>query len=166
MSDAKTLIKLGRDADHRDAGARRLEQAARDAWAEGARGKRWTLWVRLSFATPVSPITAEKHVTNWATQFRSDVPGAAFLVGFHTDTARTHAHALVFIPRRLTDPHYPVGISIVGWSWIAWLQLRWRRGQVWAEPYDPGMISGTRGAAAYLARDPGSVVEFGKAPPR
>lgn len=141
-----------------------LERAACKAWAADARGRHWTLWVRLSVASQVSFITIEKYVTHWATQFRRDIPGAAIQVGLHLDTDRLHAHALLFVPRRWTDPHCPPGISIVGWAWVPWLAAWWRHGRVWARPYDHDRNRSTHGAAEYLARDPGTVLSFGTAP--
>jgi hypothetical protein len=189
MSDVKTLTDLCGGRTNRDAGVRRLEHAAREAWAEGAREKRWTLWVRLSFPLHVSEITATKHILNWATQLRAAMPGVAVLVGLHNDTSRLHAHALVFVPRRWTNPFHPHGIFVVSRCWEAWLGWRptYRRphrrrqhgrlrvhttpssleGQVWVQPYDPTRRSTApshRGAAEYLARDPGSVMSFGTAP--
>lgn len=161
MSDV-TLADLFGGTNDRDTGIRRLEAAARAAWAEGARGKRWTLWARLSFAAHVSDITASKHIERWATQFKADVPGSAILIGLHNDTSRRHAHALIFVPRRWWDISYPPGIWIVGWSWEPW--LRWRHGQVWAVPYSPHRTARQHGAAEYLARDPGAVMQFGAAP--
>ena len=128
-------------------------------------------------------------ILNWVTQLKVDVPGVAVLVGVHSDTDRRHAHALIFIPRRITDPHHPPGISVVGSSWEAWLNWppprparRWRRRhgrlrvhtqptwghEVWVQPYDATLLAeaGKHGAAEYLARDPGSVMSFGTAPLR
>jgi hypothetical protein len=144
-----------------------LEQQARAAWATLALDRSWTLWVRLSSATQVSSYTLEKHLQDWATQFRRDILGSAILVGIHNDTDRLHSHALIFIPRRFANPFLPSGVSVVSTSWPQWLAMWWRHGIVWAEPYDPDRFqsSSTHGAAGYLARDPGSVMPFGKAPP-
>jgi hypothetical protein len=147
-------------------GAELLEQQARAAWVSLALAQSWTLWVGLSSATPVSPITLEKHLQDWATQFRRDILGSAILVGIHNDTDRLHSHALIFVPRRFANPYLPLGVSVVGTSWPEWLALWWRHGRVWAEPYDSNHLqSSTRGAAIYLAQDPGAVMPFGKAPP-
>ena len=145
-----------------------LEQQARSAWASIARRHSWTLWVRLSTATPVSLATMEKLVDASATQFRKDIPGSAILVGIHGDTDRLHSHALIFIPRRFSNPFHPAGISVVGSSYEPWLALWWPHGQVWAREYDPDRFqsSSPHGAAEYLARDPGSVWQFGTAPLR
>lgn len=144
-----------------------LELEARGAWASDALGRPWTLYGSLSFATAVSGITVEKHLVDWATQFRRDITGSAIMLAWHLDTDRPHAHVLIFIPRRVADPFHPSGVSVVGWVWPQWLALWWRHGRVWAEPFDPDRFqSSTRGAAAYLARDPGTVMTFGEAPRR
>lgn len=145
------------------------EAAARAAWAEVARERRWTLWVRFSWAWPVDEITASKLVAQWAASFRTSIPGAAAYVGLHNDTGRVHAHALLFVPRRLSAPIYPRGVRIVGQSWEAWLRLWWPHGMVWVTEFDPNRTEaahGRGGAAEYTARDPGAVMLFGTPPRR
>lgn len=140
-----------------------MAAAARAAWADGARGKKWTLWTRLSWAWSVSEYTASKHIEHWARQCQTRVPGSSMLIGLHQDTSRRHAHALIFVPRRWWDISYPPGIGIVGEAWAPW--LRWRHGDVWAVPYAPGRTARTtRGAVDYLAKDPGAVMVFGTPP--
>jgi hypothetical protein len=159
--DVTLPSRFGGLTTDRGADARRLEAAAREAWAEGARGKDWTLNVRLSFASHVAEITAAKHIERWALQFKKRIAGSAILIGLHSDTSRRHAHAHLFIPRRWWDLSYPPGISVVASCWEPW--LRWRHGQVWVARFSPGR-RGAHGAAEYLARDPGTVMLFGVAP--
>lgn len=139
---------------------------AREAWAKLAAGKRWTLWVRLSFAKRVREATAHEVLWEWSTQLRREMLGTALLFGVHDDTDCLHAHALIYIPRRFADPYRPPGCSFEGPSWEQRLQATWRFGQVWAVPYDSTLITegSPHGAAEYLARDPGSVVRVGTAP--
>lgn len=143
-----------------------LAVAATEAWGKLARDKCWTLNIRLSYAMKVSETTTTKHITDFAYDLRRDIPGAALLIGLHTDTTQPHFHGLLFLPRRFVwSQHYPPGISVVGWSWEPWLQSRWRHGLVWARPYDSLITKKSKhGAGEYLARDPGNVWLFGTAP--
>jgi hypothetical protein len=125
--------------------------------------------VELSTATPVSSETLTKLLEEWWEQFRRDFKGSAILLGIHTDTERVHAHALIFVPRRFSSPFLPPGVFVVREAWAAWLGTSWRHGRVWAKEYDvslpPEMKSNSpHGAAEYLARDPGTVVQYGTAP--
>jgi hypothetical protein len=148
----------------RESGIRSLDASARSAWAEGARGKRWTLWLRLSWSWQVSEYAASNHVERWATRLIARMRGASVLVGLHTDQGRIHAHALVFIPRRgassnSSSPNWLRGCA------LTWHQKRWRHGLIWLDRFSPGRTSrGKHGAAEYVAKDPGSVLIFGAAP--
>lgn len=142
-----------------------LERAARKAWADLARAQRWTLWARLSWAWPVSEIAAGQMLDRWAEQMIARVPGASALVGIHDDAERRHAHALIFVPKKLTRPIYPEGVGIVGWCWPQWLNIDWKHGQVWADWFTPSRtVRGSHGAAEYLAKNPGMVMQYGLAP--
>ena len=77
-----------------------LEAAARAVWVQRGRVARWTLWMRLSWAWPVSEHTAHDHVAQWASSLRRRAPGTVILVGYHNDVERRHAHVLMFVPRR------------------------------------------------------------------
>lgn len=146
----------------REAAAQRLDSQARDAWAEQARAQRWTLWTRLSWAWTVSEATATRQVEAWADELRARVPGSAVLVGLHNDTDRLHAHALIFIPSRWSERRYPPGVCVTREIRDVW--HHWRHGLVWAERYSPARADRRHGAAAYLARDVGTVMQFGTAP--
>lgn len=136
-----------------------MEYQARLAWAEMVWGARWTLWVGLSFARPVSEYTASKCVSEWAARLRSAVPGTVIMSGIHTDVDRVHVHAMIFLPRHVTSPNYPRGVQVVGGpAWEPWLALLWKHGLVWAAPFDA-----TRGDAGfYTARNVGAVDLFGQ----
>lgn len=162
-----TIFSMLRTADDNmvvDGGC--LESAARDAWATRAVEQRWTLWARLSWAKPVSEIAASRMIEQWANRMVQGFRGSAIMVGLHDDTERRHAHALIFLPKRVVNPTYPRGVTILGWCWPEWLSLEWRHGAVWAEWFSPRRSpSGPHGTGKYLARFPGSVMQYGKAPP-
>jgi hypothetical protein len=149
--------------DERQADADHLIAAAQQAWVGEARGQRWTVWARLSWSWTAAATTASRQVEAWATRLQARVPGASVMVGLHTDTERIHAHALVFIPKRWYRRRLPRGVRRVDWAWDAW--LRWEHGLTWAEPYSPPRTAQNHGAAAYLAREVGTVWQYGKAPP-
>lgn len=139
------------------------EALARKAWTEAAWRRRWTLWARLSWGWGVDPITAERQVEAWAGQLQGRLPGAAVLVGLHGDTNRQHAHALIFIPRRWVQQSLPLGVEIVGPPrWGPWLQ--WRYGEVWVQEFKPQGRGRGHGAPEYLARDVGTVMQYGVPP--
>lgn len=165
MSDVTLAGLFGND---RNVGTERVASAARAAWAEGARGKRWKFWMRLSWSWPVSEYAASRQIERWAIRFKKDMPGSAILIGLHADTGRIHAHALVFLPRRGASKMSPVGNSDSSWlrgCALTWHQKRWRHGLIWLDRYSPGRTArGKHGATEYLAQDPGSVLMFGVAP--
>jgi hypothetical protein len=114
----------------------------------------------------VSEIAASRMVEEWADNMIKQFRGAAIMVGLHEDTERRHAHALIFLPKRIVNPTYPQGITILSWCWPAWLSLEWRHGEVWAEWFSPRRsATGSHGTGGYLARFPGTVMQYGKAPP-
>lgn len=162
MSTASRVPPL--DASRHEREAHGVESAARRAWADSAWDRRWTFWVRLSWAHPVSEYAAQRHVAQWAARVRRRVPGSAVMVGVHHDTDRRHAHCLVFIPRRGAPP----ARSAVEWCrgvCQTWHQTLWRHGLLWLDRFTPGPSASQRhGAPVYLARDPGSVMRFGTAP--
>jgi hypothetical protein len=145
----------------------RLDRRARTELVRGALERRWTLWMRLTWAVPVSEYTATRDIERWATRLRNRIPGAAVLVGLHSDTDRRHAHALVFIPRQGAPPN-PSG------GWLPRLTTKrhetlWGHGNVWLDRFRPSRFSSsshpeTRGAAPYLSRDVGTVMQFGSPP--
>jgi hypothetical protein len=161
MSEVKSLAELTASKD-RESGEGRLSAAATRAWADGGRRRRWTVWARLSWAWDVSEMRASQQVEQWAERLRARVPGAAVLVGLHNDTARRHAHAVIFVPRQWSAPPFPLGVHVVGECWGLW--LAWPHGDIWAERFSPGPTASAHGAVAYLARDPGTVLSFGRAP--
>lgn len=144
-----------------------LARAAQDAWAEEATGRQWTVWARLTFGYAVTEDRAMEMAERWARRLRERVPGAAVLVGIHTDTLTVHAHALVFVPRRVASPHLPPRVRPVAEAWGPWLASvgTWRHGSVWAERFDASRADGARGAARYLTRCGAHLVSrFGTAP--
>lgn len=174
----------------------RVERDARTYHATEAARTSWTLWTRLSPPRPqfaptlTNYIRLEKSLLDFGTQLGRDVTGAAGEIGIHDDTDCLHAHALIFLPRRITDPFLPPGVVAVGSpNWSAWLGLWWpprparvvrrrhgrlhrRRTQpplsvyeLWVQPYDQHITERTEhGAGEYAARNPGSVMTFGTAP--
>ena len=149
-----------------DASSRALEAAAREAWADLAEGRRWTLFARLSFARQVSEAIVNRSLEDWAVKLLARAPGSAAIAGVHDDTSRLHVHALVFLPERIARPSYPPGVEVVRWNWEAWLRLDWKHGQVWADWFSPARAEcSARDPALYISRFPGTVVRWGAAPP-
>jgi hypothetical protein len=156
--------------DDLEAAVARLERSARTAWADQFRGWRWSAFVRLSWSWEVDEVRAADDLRSWAARLRSQVPGIVIMVGQHPDglTHRRHAHALAYVPRRLTHPGYPAGVHVVGECWTFWFQwLGWPRGSLWATPFLPFRQRGAgdprrRGAAHYVGKDPGTLELFGR----
>ena len=134
---------------------------AEAAWVEAACERRWSLFVMLSFAWQVSEITAEKHVERWAVRLRRRLPGAAVMVGLHTDQGRIHAHALVFVPRRGASRNKSSGDWLRGCS-TTWHQTLWKHGLIWLDRFSSER---TAHAAEYSFREVGTVMQIGTAPP-
>lgn len=162
-----TLANFCRTDDLESAN-QRLAAAARDKWADdAAAGRRWTFWMRLTWAWPVSESTALRHVERWANRLTRRIPESAVLVGIHGDTDRRHAHALVYLPRGNAGPNSRP------WEWLrgcatTWHQRRWSHGLIWLDRYSPRSAE-TRehhASAEYLAKGDavGTVMKFGTAP--
>lgn len=152
-----------------DEAVAKLLNAARDEVAERhASDRRWTFFMRLSWAYMVTEPKAIKDTEAWARRLRRGRPGIAVLSGIHFDTGRIHAHALVFIPRYGAPPNREP------WKWPIeparrWHQSKWKHGQLWLDRYSHKKAvrpDGRHGTALYTAKDPGSVMMFGQAPPR
>jgi hypothetical protein len=151
-----------------DEDAKRLDDAARDAWSEYVSGRQWSLWMRLSWASPVSEHLATMHLEKWELRVVTRIRGAAVRAGIHSDTERRHAHALVFIPRGSAPPNPPPCPWLPAIA-LAWHQQFWPHGLIWLERYSPKKSErpdGKHGAALYLAKDPGAVIPIGQAPLR
>jgi hypothetical protein len=144
-----------------DLNAIRLTQAALATWADAARGRRWTFFIRLSFAWAVSEYAAAQHVERWVVRLRRLLPGAAVMVGLHTDQGRIHAHALVFIPRRGASRNNPYGDWLPGCA-TTWHQTLWPHGLIWLDRFASDR---TAHAAEYSFREVGTVMQIGTAPP-
>src|SRR6266513_2455549 len=67
--DCVTCPTLG-SADDLATAIASLDARAKAAWRDLGRAHRWTLWVRLSWAWPVSEGTASRHVARWAMRLR------------------------------------------------------------------------------------------------
>jgi hypothetical protein len=146
----------------------RVEGDARAAYIAHAQRRRWSLWMRLTWAVPVSEHKAMAQVEAWARRLRKRLPGAAVMVGLHSDTDRRHAHALVYLPTTGNPPPNPSGVWLRGLA-TAWHTSIWGRGHVWLDRFQPGRFqsskyTATRGAARYLARDVGTVTMLGSPP--
>ena len=142
-----------------------LEAEAQAGWAILARGHRWTLWMRLTWAVPVSEYRAAAHLKGWAARLQTRLPGAVVMVGQHSDSGRRHAHAMVFLPRR-GAPQNPSG----GWLQSCsrtWHQRMWAHGNLWVDRFRPFRIRGAggdphrHGAAEYMTKEPGTIELFG-----
>jgi hypothetical protein len=147
----------------------RLLNAARDAVAARyGSDRRWSFFIRLSWAYSVTEANAVRDIEAWARRLRRRRPGIAILIGIHFDTGRIHAHALVYIPRMHAPPNkepwkFPVRAA------HRWYQSKWKHGQLWLEQYSYKKAvrpDGKHGTALYAAKDPGSVMIFGDAPKR
>lgn len=149
-----------------DEDARSVEAAARDWWAtEYVTGRKWTLWMRLSWRQSVSEAVATEQVQEWATRLAARIQGEVF-VGIHSDTGRRHAHALVFVPRG-TAPSNPPPCRWLPGIAREWHQHMWPHGLIWLERYSAKKAArpdGRHGAAYYAGRDPGAVMRFGTTP--
>ena len=151
-----------------DSSAQSLLARAQAAWAAEGRTRRWTFWIRLSWATWVDLITAQRQVEEYADRMRRRVPGAAILVGFHTHAGALHAHLLMWLPPVGTPPTNPTG------EWAralaqTWIQRRWHRGLVHVDRYQPYRARSTadprkHGAPEYLSGEVSTVMMYGKAP--
>ncbi len=159
------------DAAHYGSTARQdaldLEVAARDAWSsEYVAGRKWTLWMRLSWKSSVSETVASEHVDEWARRLVTRIHGAAVFVGVHSDTSRRHAHALLYVPRGNAPPNPPPCLWLPGVA-KEWHEHLWPHGSVWLARYSLARSTrpdGRHGAAIYAARDSGNVSRFGLAP--
>lgn len=156
-STGTTITRTLAEDDSLAAGLADLEAAARAAWVHRGRASRWTLWMRLSWAWPVSEHTAHEHVEEWASSLRRRVPGTVILVGFHTDAERRHAHVLLFVPRQ-GAPKGSRGRWLRGIA-VTWHSSYWQWGKLWLDLYRPGRRQGS--AVTYLSKDPASVELYG-----
>ena len=146
----------------------------RAACAASAKRYRWTYFARLTWAyPPVDEIVASKDIERWATRFRRRIPGSAVSVGLHSDTGRIHAHAFVFLPRCGAPPKPPPNQPLRQRVWrmrgvaTTWFEEHWKRGKIWLDLYRPYNVRGDpkhHGAAAYLAKQPDTVMQFGVPP--
>lgn len=145
----------------------KLLNAARDeVAARHGRDRRWSFFMRLSWAYKVTEARAIKDLEAWARRLRRGRPGIAILIGIHFDTAQIHAHALVFVPRMGAPPNrepwkFPLRVA------ERWYQSKWKHGQLWLDRYSYKKAvrpDGKHGVSLYTAKDPGSVMVFGDAP--
>jgi hypothetical protein len=136
-----------------------LEAAARREWGAMVLQFRWTYFVRLSWAHPVSEITAAHHLDLWVARLRARIGGAVY-VGLHT-TPFVHAHALIYwprvrgvpIPANPTPEAWPRGL-VRGYSGGIMGTVGW-------SDFSHGP-SAEHGSAVYTARHPGNAMLYGQ----